>query len=69
MGYDPANSPARKYVIECAREQGLRLNESQMQTAIEATDHLMQEMNSDKVSDVVLRLIVKAAVQVVDDSK
>lgn len=67
--YDPDNSLARKLVIECAREQKLRLNEAQMQTAIEATDHLMQEMNSDKVNDVVLRLIVKAAVQVVDEGK
>lgn len=64
MRYDSTNSPARKLIIESARTTKLRLNEAQMQTAIEAADHLMQEMNTDTLSSYMLGLIVKAAVRV-----
>lgn len=69
MRYNPEDSQARKYIIELARARKLRLTEAQMQTAIHAVDHLMQETGSDKINEYILGLIVKAAVTVEDEAK
>lgn len=67
--HDPKNSSACKLVIESARKQKLLLNDAQMNTAVDATEHLLREMNTDTLSAYIMGLIVKAAVKVVDESK